>query len=64
MLLRGGVKKDKEFVYLMWRGQEKVELVPLGWEAVGGKGEHLGGEQGLRELVLGVRVFATFASAW
>lgn len=30
MLLRGGVKKDKEFVYLMWRGQEKVELVPSG----------------------------------
>lgn len=45
MLLHGGVKKDKEFVYLMWRGQEKVELVPLGWEAVGGKGEHLDGEQ-------------------
>lgn len=32
-------------------GPGKGELVHLGWEAVGGRSEHLGGEQGLCEFL-------------
>lgn len=33
-------------------GPGKVELVHLGWETVGGRSEHLDGEQGLWEFLV------------
>lgn len=49
---RGGRGCQERFMHLVWRGQEKGELMHLGWEAVGGRSEHLGGEQGLCEFLV------------